>query len=229
MLLGDIVQLANFIREVRRSEPAIKTCAGLYELYRTFGDVVKVGDSVVSRIAVPLDDPNLRNTRAYPSPEAKWADSANNEFARLEKAVKRLIRQLHALDIVLEVHDPELLARLDFHLAMKSMWYSEFMRLYEAGHIDLPSRRVHRRVLRLASLDEIRALPRSWDIREGDLRPLERVEEYDISGAEAVERLVTAGRRNVEQLRAVRDELGAFLKTNCRLEDLMTSGRVEFD
>jgi len=100
---------------------------------------------------------------------------------------------------------------------IKGQWFSEFMNMYEAGRIELPTRRLRRTVLRLATMQEI---PRNLDDRISWRRLLLR-EEYDLADPDAMERLVVAGRRNVEELEQIRAQLADFIRTHCALDDLL--------
>jgi hypothetical protein len=224
MLLGDLVQLAKLVREVTDSGAEVKTCAGLYDLYRGLGEVINSSSLAVNHyLGAPQDAPFLVNTQSFNSPEEKWADTTNSDFKVLEKTVKRFVKQLRTLRDVFEIYDSELVDRIEFHFWMKSRWYGEFVRLYQAGHIDLASRRMYTQTLNLAQSSEI---PRNFsrlDPASAILEKLESVEEIDVSGAEAVDRLVEAGRDNLERLEAIKIDLGRFIKEHCSIESLIDS------
>lgn len=222
VLLGDIVQLARFLRDITASRPKVKTCAGLYDLYRSLGDVIRASSLAVDHyLGVPLDAPFLVGTTSFSSPEAKWASVTNSDFKKLEKAVQQFVAQLRTLRGVFEIYDQQLVNQIEFHFWLKSRWYREFGRLYQAGHIDLQSRRMYTRTLRLAQASEIP--PNFRHSSSKVFEQLESVEELDVSGPEAVNRLVEAGQENVQQLEALKAELGEFIKAHCTMETLLAS------
>jgi len=223
-LFGDMLQLGRLIRETLHNEPhePQRSCAALYDLYRALDAVIESSRVGLKELG-SLHTDSVQTTKSFDSPEEKWAYFTNKAFEKVDESVIELVTALSAAEHALKIFGSEVHLRFDYHLGAKAAWYKEFVRLYDAGRIDVASRKVKRSVLRLAEDDELAILADYQTVDPETLDRLRDVEDLDVAGPAAIARLVEVGEKNVEGLATARDELAAFIRKYCTLDSLLAS------
>ena len=221
-MLNEIVELAKIAKEIVSSSRAkVSGWRQFLRLYHTLDDVSDASDIVLDHyFLVPLDVPFLIGTRSYKSPLGKWVSVTNDDFKELDQAVVAFIKCYDQLACLLEVYDSNLIKRINYHFGVKSWWCGIVGEAYCSGRISSDGRTLHKTAIRLAQ-----AIPSSRygrDVCGGDAaKALTTKEAIDISDSQVKQYLVEKGRKNVEALRGIKTDLAAFIRSHCKIEDLM--------
>jgi hypothetical protein len=223
-MFKEIVDLAKFVKEIADQRRAKVTgWRRVYDVYRKLDAVIDSSVTAVEHyLPVPLDAPFLVHTTFYPSPLAKWVSVTNEDFRNLDVAVKEFLGSLHEIDQALEIYDSELAERIHFHFWFKSLWLRRFADAVMVGEVSSDGRLLRKTVLKLAArIDKAAGCQPASRDEARIVESLVVAEEFDLSQETQRAALVAAGRRNVEALKAVRAELASFIKSNCRIEDIL--------
>jgi hypothetical protein len=225
-ILGEVTELAKLLCEVLKAEPRGSGCLALLDLYRALGALIDESANLFERgFALGMDDPAVQVPGR--SPEDEWATRVAIRCGLVEGAMREFLSRFADVAEPLEIHDRDLVKRLRFHVDAKLAWFGAFYDLHQVGVVDIPSRRLRRKVVRLASLDEI---PSAWRARRVS-RPEEELadygfllsEEYDLADPHVLKRLISAGEGNVTALAQAHEELAAFIRAHCSLDDLLST------
>jgi hypothetical protein len=191
-------------------------------LYRALDAVIESSRVGLTQLG-SLESDRVQKTQFFDTPEEKWAYFTNKAFEKVDESVIELITALSATEHALKIFGSEVFLRFEYHLGAKAAWYKEFVRLYEAGRIDVSSRKLKRSVLRLAEDDELAILADFQTVDPETLDRLRDVEDLDVAGPGAIMRLVEVGEKNVDGLATARDELASFMRKHCTLDSLLAS------
>jgi hypothetical protein len=218
-MLEEIINLAEFGKEladIRKAE--VKDWRCFYELYCRLGDVIDASViAVESRLPVPPDAPFLVNTSSFPSPVAKWVYCVNEQFQRLDSAVVAFLHAYRQLEEFIDIFDADLRIHFLYHFWCKSHWSELFEEKFCSGRLSDDGKRLCKTALRLA--DRITGHP--FGVPDAFTETLVVSEEYDTTYLEARQKLVIAGRSDIETLKAIQFDWAAFIEKNCQMQDLL--------
>ena len=218
-MLKEIIDLAKFAKELLDSHNAkVKGWRRIYDLYLKLDTVIAASVTAVEGyLPRPLDAPSLASTTSFRSPLEKWVTLTNSDFEELDRAVKDFVSSFREVARVLEIYDPDLNAKLQAHFWMKSQWCRLFDEVYRAGVLTSDGKKMCQTALRIADRAD------TGRVRMGGaaLRNLVVSTEIDIATAESKLQLVEAGRANIAELKTAQAKLGDYIRTNCKIEDLL--------
>jgi hypothetical protein len=218
-MFGEILNLAKFVREIIVDRS--KKVGGWKKIYNLYLSLDAVIDSSLTAsehcISMPLDPRFLQPSQSSPA-EIRWIRITNEDFKRLDRAVKSFLVYFSEAQHVLEIYDEDLEKSLRHHFNFKRGWIGHFIAVYSSGEIEPDGKRIKRTALSI-----IKTLEESFDNIGSQTESAQEIYEevIDISTHQEREKLIQAGRQNIEGLKKVKADLAAFIKQHCKIEDLL--------
>lgn len=221
-MLNEVAALAGIARDLVQDQGTkILYWPAFYHLYCDVNELIRTA-SIAIKVNFPdtLDRPSLVSTKSFNSPLDKWRHMTNEDFANLDTSVNALLHSLSAIargiDVGVQVGDQFLANRLKFHLHPKSIWYIRFDEKFRSGIISGDGMALSRVTLSLARSPQRRLTPQDIDSEQLFVQ-----EVLDISSQELRIRLADEGMVGLASLQETKRILGAYIKDNCKIEDLL--------
>lgn len=155
------------------------------------------------------------------NPIEYWAGKVNSNFHEVDSSIRTFLETFKELSFTLEIENSELRKKLRFHFWYKSIWLQIFQDVLESGVVSRDGKKITGKYLKVLQKIDI---VETWE-REDTYKKLKEdllvIIEEDIGSQEKKNKLLEAGKQNLEKLEECATDLRNLIKSNCTIDELL--------